>query len=245
MLTSTEICICTHILIFLLFSALFRKEYRNQKIEKWGIRNPDPIPHKVHTYLEYHSVCPLVQIGTPPPSTHCQSVPQANLSFPTEPKGGGGGVYTPQWVRGRGSPNSDDWRRSLALCLLCAIPPPPLPIYKEAFLRFSSMYKIRKPKQNLEIKVNHRFKVISSLYYKAERFAILSLYKLFLRYLKSLSSPENAEMQQCIIAKFTGCNLRMGVGGGGGGWGCQWQLAFMLSRGLIMNHESNTVNLLM
>ncbi len=23
--------------------------------------------HKVHIYLEYHSVCPLVQIGTPPP----------------------------------------------------------------------------------------------------------------------------------------------------------------------------------
>ena len=40
-------------------------------------------------YTEYHSVCPLVGIGTPP-----TPVPQA-------------------------SPNSDDWRKSLAVCLLC------------------------------------------------------------------------------------------------------------------------------
>jgi hypothetical protein len=25
------------------------------------------VHHKVHIYLEYHSVCPLVGIGTPPP----------------------------------------------------------------------------------------------------------------------------------------------------------------------------------
>ncbi len=114
-------------------------------------RNPDPITHKVHIYLQNHSVCPLVRIGTSPPP-----LPQASVSLPPEPKGGG----------------------------------------------VSSIFinKILKSKQNLEIKVNHRFKVISSLYYKVETFAILSLYKLFLRYLKSLSSPENAVMQQCIIA---------------------------------------------
>jgi hypothetical protein len=68
--------------------------------------------HKVHTYLEHHSVCPLVGIGTAPPP-----LPQASVYPPSpEPKGGharlrvGGG--------GWGSSNSDDWRKSLALCLL-------------------------------------------------------------------------------------------------------------------------------
>ncbi len=50
--------------------------------------------HKVHSYKEYHNVCPL----------------------PPEPKGGG---HTRVRVRGWGSPNSNDWRKSLALCLLC------------------------------------------------------------------------------------------------------------------------------
>ncbi len=54
----------------------------------------------VHTYLEYHNVCLLVRIGTPP-----FPPPLASVS-----RGGGGG------------PNSDDWRKSLALCLLCAFP---------------------------------------------------------------------------------------------------------------------------
>ncbi len=31
----------------------------------------------------------------------------------------GGGGYTLARVRGWGSPNSDDWRKGLALCLLC------------------------------------------------------------------------------------------------------------------------------
>jgi hypothetical protein len=35
---------------------------------------------------------------------------------PPEPMGG---VYTRLWVRGWGSPNSDDLRKSLALSLLC------------------------------------------------------------------------------------------------------------------------------
>jgi hypothetical protein len=57
---------------------------------------------KVHIYLEYHSVCPLVRIGTPPHPHPLASVSPRN-----------------QGVRGWGSPNSDDWRKSLALFLLC------------------------------------------------------------------------------------------------------------------------------
>ncbi len=32
--------------------------------------------------------------------------------------GGGGGAHSPS---GEGGPNSDDWRKSLALCLLCGL----------------------------------------------------------------------------------------------------------------------------
>ena len=44
---------------------------------EWLFSDPDSVHiltillpgyvHKIHIYLEYHSVCPLVQIGTPPP----------------------------------------------------------------------------------------------------------------------------------------------------------------------------------
>jgi hypothetical protein len=64
------------------------------------------ITHKVQIYLEYHSVCPLVGLGTP-------SVP-----LPADSRGG---WHTRLQVRGWGSPNSNDWRKSLALCLLCGI----------------------------------------------------------------------------------------------------------------------------
>jgi hypothetical protein len=55
--------------------------------------------HKVHIYLEYHSVCPLVRIGTPPTPS-----PLASVSLPSEPKGG------THWSGGEGvrGPNSDD-----------------------------------------------------------------------------------------------------------------------------------------
>jgi hypothetical protein len=66
--------------------------------------------HEVPIYLEYHSVCPLVGIVTPLPS-----LPQASV-LPPRTKGGGG--HTRLRVRGWGSPNSDDWRESLELCLL-------------------------------------------------------------------------------------------------------------------------------
>jgi len=35
--------------------------------------------HKVHIYLEYHSVCPLVRIGTLPPNLTQECVPPRNL----------------------------------------------------------------------------------------------------------------------------------------------------------------------
>jgi hypothetical protein len=57
--------------------------------------------HKVHLYLENTSVCPLVGFGTPPP-----------------PEPEGEGRHTRLRVRGWGSPNFDDWRKSLVICLL-------------------------------------------------------------------------------------------------------------------------------
>ncbi len=74
--------------------------------------------HKVRIYKEYHSVhcvCPLVGIGTLPTPLLPASVPlhpepgMGNLSCGWRVGGGGGG------------PNSDDLRKSLALCLLCGL----------------------------------------------------------------------------------------------------------------------------
>jgi hypothetical protein len=61
-------------------------------------------------YLEYHSACPFVGIGTLPPP-----LSPASVHLPPEPKGG---AHSPAG-KGLGSPYSDDWRKSLALCLLC------------------------------------------------------------------------------------------------------------------------------
>ncbi len=44
------------------------------------------ITHKVLIYTEYHSLCPLVGIGTLPPP-----LSPASVSFPPVPKAGGGG----------------------------------------------------------------------------------------------------------------------------------------------------------
>jgi hypothetical protein len=73
-----------------------------------------PFKHKVHIYSiqsTMHSVFPLVGIGTLPTPLSPASVP-----LPPEPEGG----HTRLRVRGWGSPNSDDCRKSLALNLLCA-----------------------------------------------------------------------------------------------------------------------------
>ncbi len=75
---------------------------------------PDAHEHKVHIYKEYHSVqyMSLVGIGILPTPLSPASVP-----LPQEPGGGG---HTRLRARGWGSPNSDDLRKSLALCLVCA-----------------------------------------------------------------------------------------------------------------------------
>jgi hypothetical protein len=67
------------------------------------------LQHIIHIYLKYHSVCPLVRIGTPP------SV--ASEFVPPEPKGGthspaDEGVVGSQFGR---------LEKSLALCLLCGM----------------------------------------------------------------------------------------------------------------------------
>jgi hypothetical protein len=67
---------------------------------------------KYLNYIEYHSVCPLLGIGTPP-------LPLPQASVPFSPNQRGGGRHIRLRVRGWGSPNSDDARKNLALCLLC------------------------------------------------------------------------------------------------------------------------------
>jgi hypothetical protein len=73
----------------------------------------------MYTYrVPYHSVCPLLGIGmgllTPYPESECVLPP---------PSTKGRGKHTRQRVRARGwgSPNSDDWRESLVLCLFCGM----------------------------------------------------------------------------------------------------------------------------
>jgi hypothetical protein len=55
---------------------------------------------------------PSLELRTPHPLS------RRRVCFPPEPKGR---VHTCLRVRGWGSPNSDDWRESFVLCLLCAI----------------------------------------------------------------------------------------------------------------------------
>ncbi len=69
--------------------------------------------HKVRIYKEYHSVCPLFGIETLP-------TPLLPASVPLRPEPAG---QTRLRVRAWGSPNPDDWRKSLALCLLYWVAP--------------------------------------------------------------------------------------------------------------------------
>jgi hypothetical protein len=92
---------------------------RRENFEWWLIESPADMEtddnHKVRLYKEYHSVCPLVRIGTLP-------TPLSPASVPLPPEPGLGGRHTRLWrlwVRGWRSPNSDDWRKNLELCLLC------------------------------------------------------------------------------------------------------------------------------
>ncbi len=81
-------------------------------------------------YLEYNSVCPLVGIGNPP----------SPLPGTKE------GVHIRLRVRGWGSPNLDDWRESLALCLLYIAFVPVL----WALLRMRSLMVTRGPAAGTE-----------------------------------------------------------------------------------------------
>ncbi len=60
--------------------------------------------HKVLIYIEHHTVCPLVGIGTPPPLQ-----PQASVPSPPDQRVGG---YTRLRLKGWGSPNSHDRRNA-------------------------------------------------------------------------------------------------------------------------------------
>ncbi len=61
---------------------------------------------------------PSLELGLSQPLSHQRVCPSPQNLGPGG--GGGGGVgHTRQGVRGWGSPNSDDLRKSLELCLLC------------------------------------------------------------------------------------------------------------------------------
>jgi hypothetical protein len=74
--------------------------------------------HNVHTYRVPQCMSPRRNWDYPP-------LPQASVPS-SETKGRG---LTRLRVRGWGRPNSDDWRKSLALCLLCGV------IYHNKFQR--------------------------------------------------------------------------------------------------------------
>ncbi len=58
----------------------------------------------LYMYIEHHSVCPLVGIGTTPPL-----LPQASVPSPPDQRVGG---QTRLRLKGWGSPNSNDWRNA-------------------------------------------------------------------------------------------------------------------------------------
>jgi hypothetical protein len=74
--------------------------------------------HKVRIFIEYHCVCPLLGIGTLP-----TLLSPASVRLPPDWVG-----HSRLRVRGWGSPNYDDWRKSLALCRLCGWDPWTCPI---------------------------------------------------------------------------------------------------------------------
>ncbi len=71
--------------------------------------------HEEHKYIEYHSVCPLVGIWTPPPPFP----PQASVPLPLpEPTGGGGHTRLRAAGEGVGESLFRRLEKSLELCLL-------------------------------------------------------------------------------------------------------------------------------
>jgi hypothetical protein len=71
--------------------------------------------HSTHIYRAPQCMSPRQNWDSPSPS------PASECALPPVPKGGGG--HTRPRLRGWASPNSDDWRKSFALCLLCAYIP--------------------------------------------------------------------------------------------------------------------------
>jgi hypothetical protein len=62
-----------------------------------------------YRYLEYQSVCPIDEIGSPPP-------PPSECVSPLDPRGESNTILR---VRGWGGPNSDDWKKAGTLYTLC------------------------------------------------------------------------------------------------------------------------------
>ncbi len=76
-----------------------------------------------YVYIKSPTVCPLVGIGTLP-------TPLSPASVPLPPEPGGG--HTRLRLRGWGSPNSEDWIKSLGLCLLCGSYPRPAELWPDS-----------------------------------------------------------------------------------------------------------------
>ncbi len=75
----------------------------------------DTMHHKVHIYLEYHSVCPLIRIEIPHALTR-------KRVCPLPPRNQRGDTLACGCGRGGSEFGRRDWRKSLALCLiLCAL----------------------------------------------------------------------------------------------------------------------------
>jgi hypothetical protein len=66
-------------------------------------------------YLEYHNVCSFERIGSPHPLPGKREC-LVYVSPPLGPKGGGTHSLADEEVWGT---NSDDWKESLALCIIC------------------------------------------------------------------------------------------------------------------------------
>jgi hypothetical protein len=78
-----------------------------------------PAPQSKYIYIKSITVCVPSSEYSPNPTLASGCAPP-----PRTGGGVGGRRDTRLWVRGWGSPNSDDLRKSLVLCLLCAPPPP-------------------------------------------------------------------------------------------------------------------------
>jgi hypothetical protein len=72
-------------------------------------------PHKVLTYIEHHSVCPLVGWDSPTPFSRKRVCP------PPPPGPKSGGAHSPA-AKGVGESQFQRLEKRLALCLLCVSP---------------------------------------------------------------------------------------------------------------------------